>query len=102
MNVEYFVLGSIISTIILYIFFDTRIECKTIPNIEIDIYPFVRKSKIYIFNKHIHHWLIGTIILITITFLHLFCDYHWMYFLQGFSIIQILHGLLYQDCFDFD
>ena len=25
-----------------------------------------------------------------------------MYFFQSFSIVLVLHGLLYQDCFDFD
>ena len=102
MNIQYFILGLTISSIYLYIFFGTKIECNTVPNIEINIYPFVKKSKIYIFNKHIHHWLIGGVSLLLIGILHFFYNNKWLYFLQGFSIIQILHGLLYQDCFEFD
>ena len=98
----HFVSGFIFSLLYLYICFGSEIKCHTNPKIKINIPPFVVNSKIIINNFHIHHWLIGLMILICICILYFFIDYNFMYFLQGFSIVLILHGLLYQDCFEFD
>ncbi len=95
----YFTLGIIFSVIYLYIFFGSKIECNTEPKIKINIPPFIVNSKISINGLHIHHWIIGVFLLILLFILHFFMDCDIMYFLQSFSIVLILHGLLYQDCF---
>lgn len=98
----FFLYGIIVSIICLYIFFGSDIKCNSEPNIKIDIPPFIIKSKIVIFNKHVHHWIIGIIFIVILSIMHLYFDYSIMYFFQSFSIVLVLHGLLYQDCFDFD
>jgi hypothetical protein len=100
-NLEYFTLGVCFSIIYILGFFGNEIKCKSDPKIKINIPPFVRNSHLYIFNKHIHHWFLNTIILCIISFIQFFIDLKIFYFIRGFNIIQILHGLLYQDCFDF-
>jgi hypothetical protein len=98
----HFLFGIIASIGWLYIFFGSDIKCDTDPKIKININPIIINSKLYIYGKHIHHWFVGLILLCILLVLYLYIDYDFMYFLQSFSIILILHGLLYQDCFDFD
>ena len=100
-NLEYFILGVFISIIYIISFFGSDIECNSDPKIKINIYPFIKNSHIYIFNKHVHHWFLNTIILCIVSFIQIFFDLPIFYFIRGFNIIQILHGLLYRDCFDF-
>ena len=98
----YFLFGILISILYLYICFGCEIECNNEPKIKINIEPIIINSKLYIYGKHIHHWFVGLTSLCILLVLHLYIDYPLMYFLQSFSIVLILHGLLYQDCFDFD
>ena len=70
------------------------------PNIQITIGNFIRNGHFYLFNRHIHHWMIFMIVAITISILNLnkffsiYLDY-----LMGFSVVMILHGLSYFDRF---
>ena len=96
----YFIIGVLCSSICLYIFFGCEIKCNTEPNIKINIPPFIVNSKIIIFEKHIHHWIIGLIFLFISFIISILVNSDLVYFVQSFSIVLILHGLLYQDCFD--
>ena len=93
--------GIIIGVIFIVIFFGTKIEAKSIPNIKINIGNIVKDSHIYIFNKHLHHWFINTIILILIIILEFYYENKILTIVKGYNIILIIHGLLYTDRFDF-
>ena len=60
------VMGYFIGILFILIFFGTSIVPKSHPNIQINIGDIVRNSHIYIFNKHIHHWLIGICVLLLV------------------------------------
>jgi hypothetical protein len=99
---ELYILGLIMGIIVLYIFFGTEIKCGATPKILINIPPIIINSRIYIGNFHLHHWLIGVLLLLICLSLHILkFRYDIIYLLYGFTNILILHGLLYQDCFDF-
>ncbi len=102
MEQQIYISGIIFAIIYLYFFFGTEVKCGTIPKIILNIRPFIQNSKIYIGNFHLHHWLLGVIIIIICCFFKII-NYNnkLLYFLNGFSIILVIHGLFYQDCFDF-
>ena len=88
--------------ITIYIFFGTEIKCGATPNILINIPPFIVDSKMFIGNIRIHHWLLGILVFLICFILHLLkYDSSVLYFLYGFTKILMIHGLFYQDCFDF-
>lgn len=94
--------GFLFSVLITKVFFG-KIKSGKKPNIIINIPPFIVESKILIFNKHIHHWVIFSFILIG---LFIFKKKQQKYnnlvkFIVGFSIFMIIHGLQYDDAFDF-
>lgn len=73
------------------------------PNITFSIGNIVRNGHIYLFNKHIHHWVIFMIVAIIISILNwnnFFNPY--LDILMGFSVVMILHGLSYCDRFCLD
>lgn len=100
-NLEYFILGVFFSILYIWSFFGNDIKCNSEPKIKINIPPFIINSHLYILNTHIHHWFLNTIILCFVIIIQMFYDFKILYLIRGFNIIQILHGLLYQDCFDF-
>ena len=51
-------MGILLGVIFILIFFGCKIRCKTTPNIKINMGNFIRNTHIYIFDKHIHHWMI--------------------------------------------
>ena len=76
---------------------------KSIPTLSLNFGSMVRNGHIYLFNKHIHHWLIFLFIMM-LTFnhklqTHIFKKY--MYQIRGFCISMILHGLSYSDWYIF-
>ena len=81
-----FIYGIILGISFILYFFGTNIECNSHPEYHINI-----------FNIHWHHWMIGIIILLIFELLK--NDY--TEFIRGFCIILIIHGLYYEDCFDF-
>lgn len=102
MGDKLYVLGLISSLIILYIFFGSEIKCGSEPKIILNIPPFIKNSKIYIGKFHLHHWLLGIILIIICCILKLLkYNSGFLYFINGFSIMLVIHGLFYQDCFDF-
>jgi len=94
--------GIIIAYICTKIIFG-KIKSRKKPNIIINIPPFIINSKVIIFNKHIHHWLIFFIILLLLLiFRKNMSKYKSIYkFSIGFSLYMIVHGLQYKDAFDF-
>lgn len=94
-----FSLGIFIGLFFISIFFGYKIEEKIKPKININLGPFVKDSCIIIFNKHIHHWLISLLILFV---LYIQKSRNSLYYiLNGYFIVLICHGLLYDDRFDF-
>lgn len=99
---EIYLSGLLMGVITIYIFFGVEIKCGATPNILINIPPFIFNSKIYIGNFRIHHWLLGILVFLICCILHLLkYENSILYFLYGFTKILIIHGLFYQDCFDF-
>ena len=94
--------GIILSYIFTRIFFG-KIKSGKSPNILINIPPFIINSKLILFNKHIHHWLVFLIILLLLfIFRKKLSKYKsFLEFSMGFSFYMILHGLQYKDAFDF-
>jgi len=72
--------------------------------INVDIYPFIKNSKLYIFDTHIHHWLWSSCILLLLLYIktNSLYKYNMIKFMIGFCIVMIFHGLLYKDAFVFD
>jgi hypothetical protein len=58
----------------------------------------IKKGSIYLCNTHIHHWIIGFICFLGLSF---FSNGKWRNILQGVSYSYILDGLLFCDRFDF-
>jgi hypothetical protein len=100
MKTSYFICGIIIGIIFIVVFFGFEINPKSKPRIKINIPPFVQDSHIIVCNKHIHHWLVSSILLSVVFYLN--NNNRVCYILEGFFAIIILHGLLYNDWFDFD
>lgn len=81
-----FLYGITLGIIYVLYFFGTNIECNSHPEYHINI-----------LNIHCHHWIIGIILLLIFELLK--NDY--TEYIRGLSIILIIHGLYYDDCFDF-
>jgi hypothetical protein len=97
-----YIYGLLMGVIVIYIFFGIEIKCGVTPKIIINIHPFIVDSKIYIGNTRIHHWLVGILVFLICLLLQLLnYENSIIYFLYGFTKILIIHGLFYQDCFDF-
>ena len=102
MKEQIYISGFIFGILILYSFFGSSVKCGINPKIIINIPPLIINSKIYIGNFHLHHWMLGIIIIFICWFLRILnLVYIHFYFLYGFSFALIIHGLFYQDCFDF-
>ena len=94
------IFGIIIGLIFIFINFGFEIKTKSKPRIKINIPYFIQDSRIIVYNKHIHHWLISLILFLIIV--HINNNNSLCYILEGFFISLIVHGLLYKDAFDFD
>ena len=95
------IIGILFGLIYCIIMYDNKINSN--PKLVINFGSMIRNSHIYLFNKHIHHWLIFLFILV-LTFVNklqitIFKKY--IYQIRGFSIIMILHGLSYSDWYIF-
>tara|TARA_Y100000588_G_scaffold296579_1_gene317087 strand:- start:379 stop:696 length:318 start_codon:yes stop_codon:yes gene_type:complete len=63
---------------------------------------FFINGSFYIGSRHIHHWVIFSLLLIFLIILYLlFPSNSLILFFGGFSVYMILHGLRYNDCFVF-
>ena len=56
----------------------------------------IKKGSLFIYNYHIHHWIIDTIILIFFSFLS---NSVFKSLLMGYAIASILDGLCFDDRF---
>lgn len=98
---QYRLFGVLIGIIYIINFFGYRFICKTCPKIKVNI-PFlgIKNSKLVLFGKHIHHWLFFSVILCMTLFIRLKNQYI-IYLIQGLAVALIIHGLIYEDRFDF-
>tara|TARA_Y100000992_G_scaffold12964_1_gene7752 strand:- start:1113 stop:1466 length:354 start_codon:yes stop_codon:yes gene_type:complete len=83
--------------------FGFEIRSKSPPKIQINAGDFIRNSHIYVLGKHVHHWCICLAILFAIAAVevHTRSSSKHMATAKGFAVALLLHGLLYDDCFDF-
>lgn len=91
-KLEKFIIGIFIALLHIYIFFGFKIISKSNINYHIN------------FIIHWHHWLICLIILcflIIIVKIKKKKFKKYKYYLSGYLIAMIIHGLLYDDRFDF-
>ena len=99
---RYIILGAIVGIIFVLLVFGNEFIAKKEPKIKIDI-PLIgmKESRIIIGNKHIHHWLIFTVILL-LSLVDMGVDKRMVEVLRGFCVTMIVHGLIYADRFDFE
>lgn len=98
-NIEYSLYGIFFGLLYILLIFGTRIKSGKKHNLNINIpFLFIKNGSIIILDYHIHHWLIFLIVLLLS-----FCykEHFLLYFIRSFSLIWIIHGLLYNDCFCF-
>jgi hypothetical protein len=89
-KLEKFIIGIIIGLLHIYIYFGFKIIVKSNLNYHIN------------FIIHWHHWLIAFCFLVIITRIKKIKKFKkYKYYLSGYLIIIIIHGLLYEDRFDF-
>tara|TARA_B000000477_G_scaffold45663_1_gene38773 strand:+ start:5851 stop:6150 length:300 start_codon:yes stop_codon:yes gene_type:complete len=92
-KIEKNIVGIIIGLLHIYLFFGFKIISKSNINYHIN------------FIIHWHHWLICLIVLcflLIITKIEKFKKLKkYKYYLSGYLITMIIHGLLYEDRFDF-
>ena len=93
---KYNIFGCIVSLFYIFIVFGIKIIKDDIHKLPLTIKPFLINGHIYIYNKHIHHWIISLIILI---FIIPFRNNKYIDFCIGFFIIFCIHGLCYEDRF---
>lgn len=86
LNIKQFIAGSIVGMIFILLFFGLEIEKDTNTNYHINY-----------LNVHWHHWLLSLMSLIILELLRTDS----IYYIRGFLIVTIVHGLLYEDRFDF-
>lgn len=100
-TIKYNLLGFITCIIYISIFFCNK--AGTPPSVSFNIKPFIKNSSIYIFNKHIHHWLISLNILIITIPLQIFNKHpnNILCFSNGFFLMFLLHGITYDDFLTF-
>ena len=99
---RYIILGAIVGIIFVLLVFGNEFIAKKEPKIKIDI-PLIgmKESRIIIGDKHIHHWLIFTVILL-LSLIDMGVDKRMVEVLRGFCVTMIIHGLVYADRFDFE
>lgn len=92
-KVEKFIVGTLIGFLHIYIFFGFKIIPKSNMNYHIN------------FIIHWHHWLICLIVLCFLIIITRIKKYKtlkkYKYYLSGYLVTMIIHGLLYDDRFDF-
>ena len=95
------ILGAILGIAFVLTFFGTNIQSKSKPKIKINLGNIIVNSHIYFLNYHIHHWFVNSLIFIYV--LNLKKSYSNLIFdtILSFNIILILHGLMYDDWWDF-
>lgn len=95
---KYIFYGFLIGVCIISIFFNNKENepPRYIGNINIG--STIRKGSFYLYNKHIHHWIIAFIIMI-ISLQHK--KNKMLNIILGISITLLIHGLTYNDCMKF-
>ena len=59
---------------------------------------FIRNGHIYICNKHIHHWIIYSFLLLTFNLFNTYLfPINYIHTFNGFFITMIIQGLTYKD-----
>ena len=97
MHIHYYIIGVLLGIIFIQFIF---CNCAgTPPKISFLWEDYFMNGSLYIGSRHIHHWLIFTCIylFLLIPLYLLFPDCSFILVLSGFSIVMIIHGLLYDD-----
>ena len=98
---QWYVIGCMISVLWILFFFGPFHKSKENPRVKINIKPFIKDSHLIVFDKHIHHWLIYTLVLVAAAALNKYKPLNVLKVLQGFCFLMVLHGLSYKDRFYF-
>ena len=96
----YFIFGAGLS--ILFISYLISNNAGEPPKFKIKCDDLFVNGSFYIGSRHIHHWFLFSGIFVgTLIFKHVFFSSNFLEFLAGFSLMMIVHGLSYEDCFVF-
>ena len=99
-QIEYSLYGILFGLVYILLIFGPIIKAGKPHNLNIDLPLLCIKSGMLIINNyHIHHWFLFILILL---FTYFYKENEIIYFLRGFCLTWIIHGLLYEDCFDFE
>ena len=96
----YYFISGILAALFFIQFFICNSEGEP-PKYKISCDDFFINGSFFIGSRHIHHWLIFFILLIFFFSYYIFYPSNLGIFIIGFSILMVLHGLSYNDCFVF-
>ena len=97
MSIHYYIIGVLLGIIFIQCCF---CNCAgTSPKVSFQWDDYFINGSLYIGSRHIHHWFIFTCIylFLLIPLYLLFPDNSPILIISGFSIVMIIHGLLYDD-----
>jgi hypothetical protein len=100
-----YLIGLIIGILHVFIVFGTNLDAGSKASVNINIYPFIKDSRVIIFNSHIHHWLIYFILFLLTFYIDsnsIGINTCLLHIIRSYSIVLVYHGLLYSDRFDFN
>jgi len=96
---SYNIIGAFFGLIIIILFFGNK---PGEPHkLSFNFRSLIKNGSIYLFNKHIHHWLISLIILLITIPIQYKTNNFYISLLNGFLFIFMIHGLSYSDRFIF-
>lgn len=101
-NILAIIIGIIIGIIYIEINFD-NIPGNSPRYCKLNYKKYIRNCHLYINNKHIHHWILCSIIYLLLLYFYspyLNCTY--CKIVEGFLYVCILQGLSYPDFLNFD
>ena len=101
---RYIIWGVILGLIFILLTFELNFDVKKKPKIRINIPKItieMKDSVVMVNNYHIHHWLIFSWILLMID-VGIESQDVLKDVIKGFSVIMVIHGLMYVDRFDFN
>jgi hypothetical protein len=96
----YYFISGILAALFFIHFFICNSEGEP-PKYQISCDDFFINGSFYIGSRHIHHWLIFLILFMIFFPYYIFYPSNLGIFIMGFSMLMILHGLSYNDCFVF-
>ena len=97
MSLEYYIIGVLLGIIFIQCLFCN--SSGTPPKVSFEWNDYFINGSLYIGSRHIHHWLIFSCLylFLLIPLYLLFPKSSIILISSGFSIVMIIHGLLYDD-----